>query len=238
MLGFLFCAAALVACGTLEPAEEETPAVAATPKPVHPKTADYPRPRRYPQPAPTATPAPVQPRTEDEEASSSETVFLDPEADRSFSERKSPEELGEERGEINVLDENDPLLAEYERHGVKWPMVANAGSSKVYEPQKGRASYYWQAQKTASGSKFDPSGLTAAHKSLPFGTLVRCTRRDNGKSVTVMINDRGPYVKGRIIDLSKEAARKIAMHKDGVVRVTLEVIAYPLVETNGPKGNG
>lgn len=141
-------------------------------------------------------------------------------------------------GPVNLLPPNDPLLVDARVRGVKWPMVANRGSSMVYPPQQGRVSFYHESNCTATGEKFDPAALTAAHKSLPFGTILRCTRADNKKSVIVMINDRGPYVRGRILDLSPCAARALDMIRDGVVSCHVEVLAYPLIETMGPKGNG
>ena len=88
----------------------------------------------------------------------------------------------------------------------------------------GVASYYWQGQKTATGAWFNPKGMTAAHRTLPFGTKVRVTHMGSGRSVVVRINDRGPYIAGRIIDLSKGAAGVIGMHKQGVARVKVTVL--------------
>ncbi len=88
----------------------------------------------------------------------------------------------------------------------------------------GKASYYWQPQRVASGGWFNPKAMTAAHKTLPFGTRVRVTNKRNGRSVVVRINDRGPYIKGRIIDLSKAAAGKIGMRAAGVVPVSVTVL--------------
>lgn len=88
----------------------------------------------------------------------------------------------------------------------------------------GVASYYWQGQLVASGGRFNPDGMTAAHRSLPFGTRVRVTHLSNGRSVTVRINDRGPFVAGRIIDLSRGAAKVIGMTAQGVARVMVEVL--------------
>lgn len=88
----------------------------------------------------------------------------------------------------------------------------------------GMASYYWQPQKLASGGYFNPNAMTAAHKTLPFGTKVRVTNQNNGKSVVVTINDRGPYVGGRIIDLSKAAAGAISMQNAGVAPVHVAVL--------------
>lgn len=76
----------------------------------------------------------------------------------------------------------------------------------------GEASWYsLPGNKTASGEIMDPSAMTAAHKTLPFGTRVTVVNKSNGKKVTVRINDRGPFIRGRVIDLSKAAARKIGM---------------------------
>lgn len=88
----------------------------------------------------------------------------------------------------------------------------------------GIASYYWQDQMTATGERFDPSQLTAAHKTLPFGTRVRVTRLDTGSSVVVRINDRGPYKPGRVIDLSKRAAEEIGMTGMGLSKVKIDVL--------------
>ncbi len=88
----------------------------------------------------------------------------------------------------------------------------------------GKASYYWQPQRVASGGWFNPNAMTAAHKTLPFGTKVRVTNRNNGKSVVVTINDRGPYVAGRVIDLSRAAAQAISMTGAGVAPVTVAVL--------------
>jgi rare lipoprotein A len=95
-------------------------------------------------------------------------------------------------------------------------------SHKITE--SGRASYYadkFQGRKTASGERFSQHKLTAAHKTLPFGTMVKVVNLANGRSVKVEINDRGPFVGGRIIDLSKKAARKIGMVGSGVANVEI-----------------
>ncbi len=88
----------------------------------------------------------------------------------------------------------------------------------------GKASYYWQPQKLASGGWFNPNAMTAAHKTLPFGTKVRVTNQNNGQSVVVTINDRGPYIAGRVIDLSSAAAGAINMKGSGVVPVNVAVL--------------
>jgi rare lipoprotein A len=91
----------------------------------------------------------------------------------------------------------------------------------------GLASWYgaqFAGRPTASGVPFRPEGMTAAHRTLPFGTRVRVTRVDTGAQVTVVINDRGPYAGGRIIDLSQGAAEQLGMISAGVVQVKLTVV--------------
>jgi rare lipoprotein A len=88
----------------------------------------------------------------------------------------------------------------------------------------GLASFYGQDSQTASGEKFDPHQLTAAHPTLPFGTRVRVANMANGRSVTVRINDRGPYVPGRVVDVSSSAAEALRMKDKGVVNVKLDVL--------------
>jgi rare lipoprotein A len=95
---------------------------------------------------------------------------------------------------------------------------------RVTSSQTGMASYYGSesGSQTASGARFNPRAMTAAHRSLPFGTKVRVTNKRNGKSVIVTINDRGPFIRGRIIDLSTSAAGVIDMRSAGVAPVLVE----------------
>jgi len=88
----------------------------------------------------------------------------------------------------------------------------------------GVASYYSEGKSTASGEKFDPNELTAAHPSLPFGTKLRVTNTTTGKSVTVRVNDRGPYVPGRVVDVSYSAAQALGMVRSGTANVKLDVV--------------
>ena len=93
--------------------------------------------------------------------------------------------------------------------------------------ETGVASYYgeqFRGRPTASGEKFDPDKLTAAHPSYPMGTRVRVTNLKNGRSVVVRINDRGPYKPGRIIDLSTRAAKEIGLLADGIAKVRVQVV--------------
>lgn len=93
---------------------------------------------------------------------------------------------------------------------------------------EGMASYYGAelaGNRTASGERFNPNALTAAHRTLPMGTRLKVTNKANGKSVVVRINDRGPFAKKRIIDLSRAAAERISMVRSGTARVTLQLIS-------------
>lgn len=102
--------------------------------------------------------------------------------------------------------------------------------------QTGEASFYaskFEGRKTASGEIFSNEKMTAAHKQLAFGTKVRVTNLENQKTVVVIINDRGPFIKGRIIDVSQKAAKELEFLQQGTVRVKIEVIPaqlnkYPL----------
>jgi rare lipoprotein A len=102
--------------------------------------------------------------------------------------------------------------------GLPFGLGAGDGSYNA----EGQASYYGakhQGQRTASGERFDQHQLTAAHRTLPFGTKVRVTNLNNDKSVLVRINDRGPFARGRIVDLSRKAAQQLDMLRSGVAPV-------------------
>ncbi len=104
---------------------------------------------------------------------------------------------------------------------------ASTGSSTVLDEEEGIASFYasrFDGQRTASGERYDEEAMTAAHRSLPFGTMVRVINEENGRSVKVRINDRGPIVRGRIIDLSRAAARELRMIEEGIVPVRVQVL--------------
>jgi rare lipoprotein A len=114
------------------------------------------------------------------------------------------------------------------------PHVANVAkpsrpqSDKLQKMEIGHASWYgpnFHGKKTASGVIFDQTEMTAAHRNLPLGSKVRVTNLDNERSVDVEINDRGPFISGRIIDLSRAAARALGMLEDGLTRVRIDVLA-------------
>jgi rare lipoprotein A len=88
----------------------------------------------------------------------------------------------------------------------------------------GVASFYTEGVRTASGERLNPNALTAAHPSLPFGTRLRITSVASGRSVVVRVNDRGPFIKGRAVDVSYSAAKELGMTERGVAKVKMEVV--------------
>jgi rare lipoprotein A len=113
------------------------------------------------------------------------------------------------------------------RLGMKIALIlALSGCQEPARVEEGMASYYadsFDGRTTASGEIYDERDYTAAHRTLTFGTRVKVTHLENGRSVWVRINDRGPHVEGRIIDLSRAAAHKLRMKDGGTARVRLEI---------------
>ena len=114
---------------------------------------------------------------------------------------------------------NRGLAAKTNKHT---PFAANKNAAEA--PSYGLASFYSDEQQTANGEKFNPNDLTAAHPTLPFGTQLRVTNVATGRSVTVRVNDRGPFVPGRIVDVSYSAAETLGIVGRGVAKVKLDVI--------------
>ncbi|MBN1523932.1 MAG: septal ring lytic transglycosylase RlpA family protein [Spirochaetales bacterium] len=116
---------------------------------------------------------------------------------------------------------------------MKWILLLSVfllGGIVCLSAEEGYASWYggkFQGRKTANGEIFDTEKHTAAHKTLPFGTMVKVTSLETSQSTTVRINDRGPFVAGRIIDLSRIAAEEIGMVGAGTARVRLEILTRP-----------
>jgi rare lipoprotein A len=106
-------------------------------------------------------------------------------------------------------------------------VISACGSSKSTFTQSGQGSYYadkFDGRRTASGATYRPGQLTAAHNTLPFGTKLKVTNTRNGHSVKVVVNDRGPHAKGRIVDVSKRAARKLDLLDAGVAPMQIKVL--------------
>jgi rare lipoprotein A len=104
------------------------------------------------------------------------------------------------------------------------PFASNKKAVGTRVASHGVASFYTEGTETASGEKFDTHELTAAHPTLPFGTRLRVTSVASGKSVTVRVNDRGPFVRGRAVDVSYAAAEKLGMVGEGIAKVKLDVV--------------
>jgi len=113
------------------------------------------------------------------------------------------------------------------KEGVVTTSTGNLYQAQPMHTEVGVASWYggrWVGRLTANGETYLPGDMTAAHKKLPFNSMVRVTNLRNGKSALVRINNRGPYIRGRIIDLSVPAAKKIGMYEGGLAKVKLEVL--------------
>ena len=112
-------------------------------------------------------------------------------------------------------------VASVKRHT---PFASHHDAAETQTASQGVASFYTEGTQTASGEKFDTHDLTAAHPTLPFGTRLRVTNVASGKSVTVRVNDRGPYVPGRVGDVSYSAAETLGMLGSGIAKVKLDVV--------------
>ena len=120
----------------------------------------------------------------------------------------------------NTTASNDPTVTGSISQPISQAHIATGNAF-----QRGTASWYgpgFHGRRTASGERFNPQAMTAAHRTLPLGTRLRVTNKANGRSVVVRINDRGPFAKNRLIDLSLGAARELQMVRAGTAKVTLE----------------
>ncbi len=104
------------------------------------------------------------------------------------------------------------------------PFASDKNATKTQVASHGVASFYTEGTQTANGEKFDTHELTAAHRTLPFGTRLRVTNVASGRSVTVRVNDRGPFVPGRVVDVSYSAAETLGMVGRGIAKVKLDVV--------------
>ena len=130
------------------------------------------------------------------------------------------------RSELSAGGRHASLSTTRNRHVSTF--AANTGTSRDTavpgDAKQGLASFYTGSSRTASGERLNPAELTAAHPSLPFGTRVRVTSVDTGRSVVVRVNDRGPFVKGRALEVSYSAAKQLDMTERGVAKVKMEVL--------------
>lgn len=173
-----------------------------------------------------------------------EKDFSESESDKQAKDREQPIKIVKyldftkseyERSRLSLLDDNqknaveksaaiaEATSYEYTVRGKTYQTLAHANDFK----QEGTASWYgpgFHGKKTASGEIFDQNELTAAHKRLPLGTKIRVTNLENGKSVVVKINDRGPFHSNRVLDLSQAAAQKIGLLHSGVTNVSIVTV--------------
>jgi rare lipoprotein A len=116
------------------------------------------------------------------------------------------------------------LAARHDAHRATARLARFLASQQSPRDFSGIASYYWEGSRVATGARFNPDGLTAAHRTLPFGTQLRVTDMISNRSVVVTVNDRGPFVAGRVLDLSRGAARVLGMTDRGVTRIKASVM--------------
>jgi rare lipoprotein A len=116
---------------------------------------------------------------------------------------------------------NGRVVAVRKRHT---PFASDKNAAETQVASRGLASFYTEGTQTASGERFDKHELTAAHRTLPFGTRLRVTNVTTGRSVTVRVNDRGPFVPGRVVDVSYSAAETLGMVGGGIAKVKLDVV--------------
>jgi peptidoglycan lytic transglycosylase len=140
---------------------------------------------------------------------------------RTYASREERRVSSRRTRSYQVASRAEPTQRHSNNEAASFSKTAYSGGS-----YSGMASYYGSesGSRTASGAHFNPGAMTAAHRTLPFGTKVRVTNRRNGRSVIVTINDRGPFVRGRVIDLSSGAAGVIGMRSSGVAPVSVEVL--------------
>ena len=146
-------------------------------------------------------------------------------AERSASRGASPQESAAEAAPQRraSVAHHRRVAAASRKHTPFATIPAAAKPAATTEGSVGIASFYKYEAKTASGEQFKPSELTAAHRTLPFGTRLRVTNVATGQSVTVRVNDRGPFIPGRVVDVSHSAAKVLGMVDRGVAKVKLEV---------------
>ena len=150
----------------------------------------------------------------------------DPKEARSIAEKVKRKAERSEKAEGRQDLVKDKVTVKQDDKGQ--PIVEQVGEASFYGPG-------FHGKKTATGEKFNQNDKTAAHPTLPLGTKATVTNLDNGNSVDVKINDRGPYIKGRDIDLSKGAAKELGMTKDGVVPVKIEAEVVPAEKSQEKK---
>ena len=144
-------------------------------------------------------------------------------AEQSASRGVSPQEFAQAAPQRRASVAHHRRVAAASRKHTRAARPAAAGPAATTDGSVGIASFYKYEAKTANGEQFNPRELTAAHRTLPFGTRLRVTNVATGQSVSVRINDRGPFIAGRVVDVSLSAAEVLGMVDRGITKVKLEV---------------
>ncbi|NDU77277.1 septal ring lytic transglycosylase RlpA family protein [Actinomadura sp. DSM 109109] len=158
-------------------------------------------------------------------AGSAQAAQTAPQAADPLADRPHGEPTRADRGRPRSPEPSPKKAADHQAGDLAKPKPRKKKRAKILQSGSCEASYYWEGQMTASGERFDPSELTAAHKTLPMGSKVRVTNKNNDRSVVVRINDRGPYAGGRCLDLSRAAMKKVGGTGSGVIPVRYEVLS-------------
>lgn len=145
-------------------------------------------------------------------------------AQHTVTERSASLDVGPQASPAQAAPQRRASLAHHRRlAAVSEKHIPSAAKPAATDRSVGIASFYNFDSKTASGEQFNPNELTAAHRTLPFGTRLRVTNVATGQSVTVRVNDRGPFIPGRVVDVSQSAAEVLGMVDSGITKVKLEV---------------
>ena len=142
-----------------------------------------------------------------------------PYAGQKFASRSEPVEARSEPLQIRPRVASRSVVSRK-----RFALASDRPAASTRDAATGLASFYRHGTKTANGEKFDPAELTAAHRTLPFGTKLRVTNVTTGQSVTVRVNDRGPFIAGRVVDVSHGAAEALGMTGAGLAKVKLDVV--------------
>lgn len=207
----------------LTPSQTHAPAAHLSRRAPHEHAKSAAAPERAPAPAvgqPEGTPDPAPAAVAAEGANNPAPAAVAPEPARDPASTAKPPEPSHDPAPAAATAEGTNVLTPPTRQPAR-PMVGGtSGDPRCNGGQRIVSAYYWESRHTASGQPFNPYGMTAAHRTLPFGTRLTVTNPRNGQSVTVTINDRGPYVQGVSLDLSLGAAKAIGMQGTGVVCVS------------------
>jgi rare lipoprotein A (peptidoglycan hydrolase) len=151
-------------------------------------------------------------------------IFLVVNIDSSYSNTINNSHIEEENSNQQVATETLSSVDNVVIAQIQENLETHTRNIRSRRPRYVTASWYRHGRITANGERFDPNGLTVAHKRLPFNTMIRFTNPENGSSIIVRVNDRGPYIRGRDFDLSVRSAQLLGFYERGVARLDMEII--------------